>query len=114
MSAFKDKAIDALVAMKVLDEGIDVPACQTAVILSSTRNPRQYVQRRGRVLRRFPNKSKAVIYDFIVLPNSDFEQPASKRLIISEMERVNDFLLLADNKLEVEKQLDSIGLYYDI
>ncbi len=114
MEAFKDKAINALVAMKVLDEGIDVPACQTAVILSSTRNPRQYVQRRGRVLRRFPNKRKAIIYDFIVLPNSDFEQPASKKLISAEMERVNDFLLLADNKLQVEKQLEQLGLYYDI
>ncbi|WP_438863888.1 DEAD/DEAH box helicase family protein [Neptunicella sp.] len=114
MEAFKDKAINALVAMKVLDEGIDVPACQTAVILSSTRNPRQYVQRRGRVLRRFPNKRKAIIYDFMVLPNSDFEQPASKKLIYAEMERVNDFLLLADNKLQVEKQLEQLGLYYDI
>ncbi|MGI2205013.1 helicase-related protein [Shewanella oncorhynchi] len=114
MEAFKEKAINALVAMKVLDEGIDVPACQTAVILSSTRNPRQYVQRRGRVLRRFHNKRKAIIYDFIVLPNSDFEQPASKKLIAAEMERVNDFLLLADNKLQVEKQLEQLGLYYDI
>ncbi|MFY0657278.1 MAG: DEAD/DEAH box helicase family protein [Neptunomonas phycophila] len=114
MEAFKDKAINALVAMKVLDEGIDVPACKTAVILSSTRNPRQYVQRRGRVLRRFPNKRKAIIYDFIVLPSSNFEQPVSKKLISAEMERVNDFLLLADNKLQVEKQLEKLGLYYDI
>ncbi|MFC3202459.1 DEAD/DEAH box helicase family protein [Alteromonas oceani] len=114
MDAFKDEAIDALVAMKVLDEGIDVPACQTAVILSSTRNPRQYVQRRGRVLRKFPKKSKAIIYDFIVLPNSDFSQPASKKLISAEMERIGDFLLLADNKLEVENQLENLGLYYDI
>jgi superfamily II DNA or RNA helicase len=114
MDAFKDKAIDSLVAMKVLDEGIDVPACQTAVILSSTRNPRQYVQRRGRVLRRFPNKNKAVIYDFIVLPNSDFKQSHSKKLIAAEMERINDFLLLADNKYEVECALDKLGLYHDI
>lgn len=114
MDAFKDKAIDALVAMKVLDEGIDVPACQTAVILSSTRNPRQYVQRRGRVLRKFPNKNKAVIYDFIVLPNTDFNRPNAKKLISAEMERVNDFLLLADNKYEVEEQLNKLGLYYDI
>ena len=114
MESFKDKAIQGLVAMKVLDEGIDVPACQTAVILSSTRNPRQYVQRRGRVLRRFPNKTKAIIYDFIVLPNSNFNHPVSKKLILAEMERVNDFLQLADNKLQVEEQLDQLGLYYEI
>ncbi len=114
MDAFKDKAIDALVAMKVLDEGIDVPACQTAVILSSTRNPRQYVQRRGRVLRRFPNKRKATIYDFVVLPNASFEMPASKKLITAELERINDFLHLADNKLQVENQLEQLGLYYEL
>lgn len=114
MAAFKDKAIDSLVAMKVLDEGIDVPACQTAIILSSTRNPRQYVQRRGRVLRKFPNKDKAVIYDFVVLPRADFSQTHSKKLISAELERINDFLLLADNKFEVEGAIEKLGLYHDI
>src|SRR5690606_5491264 len=51
MQNFVEGAIDALVSMKVLDEGIDVPVCDKAFILASTRNPRQYVQRRGRILR---------------------------------------------------------------
>src|SRR5690606_21651048 len=54
LEMFKNQQIDALVAMKVLDEGIDVPACKTAFILASTKNPRQYIQRRGRVLRKYP------------------------------------------------------------
>ncbi|MGJ8674327.1 MAG: DEAD/DEAH box helicase family protein [Pseudoalteromonas sp.] len=112
MSSFKEKTIDALVAMKVLDEGIDVPACKTAYILASTKNPRQYVQRRGRILRKSENKHKAMIYDFVVLPIND--SPSSKRLKLSEAERINDFTLLATNKLQIEKIIEEHGLSYDL
>ena len=111
MSAFKDKTIDALVAMKVLDEGIDVPACKTAYILASTKNPRQYVQRRGRILRKSKNKHFSTIFDFVVLPTN--ESPASKKLKLSEAERINDFALLAVNKLEIEQLIEEHGLSYD-
>ena len=111
MSAFKDKTIDALVAMKVLDEGIDVPACKTAYILASTKNPRQYVQRRGRILRKSENKHISTIFDFVVLPTN--ESPASKKLKLSEAERINDFALLAVNKLEIEQLIEEHGLSYD-
>ena len=111
MSAFKDKTIDALVAMKVLDEGIDVPACKTAYILASTKNPRQYVQRRGRILRKAENKDISTIFDFVVLPTN--ESPASKKLKLSEAERINDFALLAVNKLEIEQLIEEHGLSYD-
>jgi superfamily II DNA or RNA helicase len=112
MSAFKDKTINALIAMKVLDEGIDVPACQTAYILASTKNPRQYVQRRGRILRKSENKHLSIIYDFVVLPAND--SSASKKLKLSEAERINDFALLAVNKLEIEQLIDEHGLTYDL
>lgn len=114
METFKDTSVDALVAMKILDEGIDVPACKTAYILASTRNPRQYIQRRGRVLRKFTNKDRATIYDFVVLPMGNFNHPTSKKLIASELERIHDFLLLADNKLQVKTKLKEIGIAYDI
>ena len=111
MSAFKDKTIDALVAMKVLDEGIDVPACKTAYILASTKNPRQYVQRRGRILRKSENKHLSTIYDFVVLPLNN--SPASQKLKLSEAERINDFTLLATNKADIEQLIDEHGLTYD-
>ena len=111
MSAFKEKTLDALVAMKVLDEGIDVPACKTAYILASTRNPRQYVQRRGRILRKSANKYISTIYDFVVLPINDGS--AAKKLKISEAERINDFALLAVNKVEIEQLIMESGLSYD-
>ena len=66
LEGFKDKSIKSLVAIKCLDEGVDIPSCETAFILASSSNPRQFVQRRGRILRRSPGKEKAIIYDFSV------------------------------------------------
>ena len=66
LNHFSDGDIQALVAMKCLDEGVDVPSAETAIILASTSNPREYIQRRGRILRRHPNKEIAIIYDMIV------------------------------------------------
>lgn len=113
LSTFKNGGIDALVAMKVLDEGIDVPACKTAYILASTKNPRQYVQRRGRVLRRSLNKNKADIYDFVILPNPNIQSSYSDKLISSELERIEEFTLLAMNKKEIENKIDRLGLRYE-
>ncbi|OUR79727.1 hypothetical protein A9Q83_04300 [Alphaproteobacteria bacterium 46_93_T64] len=110
MSSFKSKGIDALVSMKVLDEGIDVPSCNTAFILASTKNPRQYIQRRGRVLRRSSGKKYAVIYDFVVLPIDGIDSVAATKLKESEMERVEDFTALAINKYEIENIINELGL----
>jgi superfamily II DNA or RNA helicase len=110
LEMFKNQQIDALVAMKVLDEGIDVPACKTAFILASTKNPRQYIQRRGRVLRKYPEKNIANIYDFITLPNSDYQSSYAKTLKASELERIQDFTLLAINKVDIESIIDSLEL----
>ncbi|TNC82784.1 MAG: hypothetical protein C9356_02635 [Oleiphilus sp.] len=111
MQSFKDADIDALIAMKVLDEGVDVPACRSAYILSSTKNPRQYVQRRGRILRRFPGKTLAKIHDFVVLPlEGSSYGPALKR---AESERVFDFASLAINRLDVERQIEEIGFDFE-
>jgi superfamily II DNA or RNA helicase len=111
MSSFVSGGIDALVSMKVLDEGIDIPVCKTAFILASTKNPRQYVQRRGRILRKFPGKSYANIYDFVVLPAIGYEKSsASIKLVRSEKERVNDFMLLSKNKSDVYEELQRNGI----
>lgn len=108
MKNFSEGAIDALVSMKVLDEGVDVPVCNKAFILASTRNPRQYIQRRGRVLRRHQDKDVAVIYDFVVLPT--MKTTALNRLIEAELERIDDFMLLAINRNQVERNVGELGL----
>ena len=60
--------IQAIVAIKCLDEGVNIPGIKTAFILASTTNPKEYIQRRGRVLRKAEGKEYAEIYDFITLP----------------------------------------------
>ena len=68
LKSFADGDIDVLLSMKCLDEGVDVPRAENAIFLSSTGNPRQFIQRRGRVLRRHKDKNKARIWDMIIVP----------------------------------------------
>ena len=112
LAAFKDGLVDGLVSMKVLDEGVDIPACRTAFILASTRNPRQYVQRRGRILRKSPDKKIAKIYDFVVLPPSGLGSldESTKSLVRAEYERVSDFTRLSNNRLEIENVISNLEL----
>lgn len=103
MTSFKNAAIDALVSKRVLDEGIDVPACSQAIIMASTRNERQYVQRRGRVLRRAAGKEKAIIYDFVAIPPEDrCRVNCFISMLNQEMNRVNEFSSLSINKLHMD------------
>ncbi|MEP8912487.1 DEAD/DEAH box helicase family protein [Enterobacter mori] len=102
MVTFKNGEIDALVSKRVLDEGIDVPACSQAYIMASTRNERQYIQRRGRVLRHSPNKQKAVIYDFVSIPPSHRTQACFLSLIQQEQHRIKEFSSLSLNKLKLD------------
>lgn len=111
MDSFKEQHIDSLVAMKVLDEGIDVPVCRSAFILASTRNPRQYIQRRGRVLRKAADKSEALIVDFVVLPLPGVVNQFSQNLRRAELERINDFRLTAINLEEIDKRIIELGIY---
>jgi superfamily II DNA or RNA helicase len=82
--------------MKCLDEGVNVPSTRQAILMANSRNPKEFVQRRGRVLRRHPEsgKEKAIIYDMIVVPttNPDAELAASEKGILTrELERFEEF-----------------------
>lgn len=113
---FRLGVIDAMVAIRCLDEGIDVPACSTAYILASSRDPRQFVQRRGRILRRSPGKERAVIHDFIVVLPEGYETESdyAKRLITSELERVAEFSSLSENRPEAYHTLAPVLRMYDL
>lgn len=109
-------AIHALIAMKCLDEGVDIPSASTGVIMSSTQNPRQFVQRRGRLLRRDPDnpKSHAAIFDFLVLPRAtDAATASEKRLIGSELSRAVELADAARNP-EIRFQLIEWAYEYDL
>ena len=99
----------AIVAIKCLDEGFNIPSIKTAFILASTTNPKQYIQRRGRVLRKFPGKEYAEIYDFVVVPRdlnclgniSEEELSIEQSLIKHEIERVKEFANISENSSQV-------------
>lgn len=116
LDSFKNGHIHSLVAMKCLDEGIDVPACSTAFILASSSQPRQFIQRRGRILRKSKNKKYAVIYDFFVtLPiNNVKDKDFEKKLMIKELKRINEFAKLSMNKGEVFNTLLSFLTTHDL
>jgi len=113
--------LQALVAIKCLDEGFNIPEIQTAFILASTTNPKEYIQRRGRVLRLAPNKKFAEIYDFITLPRTvedshnltEFEQQYEQGLVKREFDRMNEFNRLAINSTQNNQEIiwDLIASY---
>ena len=100
--------LQALVAIKCLDEGVNIPSIKTAFILASSTNPKEYIQRRGRVLRKFPGKDYAVIFDFITLPfpmdEIGFQSQeiinSTKGLVKREIIRMLDFAEIAENPSE--------------
>ena len=112
LSNFKLGSIDAIAAIKVLDEGFDVPMCQEAFITASSRSERQFVQRRGRILRKFPGKKEAIIHDFVIIPEG--KDPIYKTLIENELTRVREFYSVANNKDEVYDQVSKIISNYDL
>lgn len=113
---FRVGVIDALVAIRCLDEGIDVPACSTAYILASSRDPRQFIQRRGRILRRSPGKTHATIHDFVVvLPDGhEDESDYARRLVKAELGRVAEFSKLSENRSEAYTVLADQLRRYDL
>jgi superfamily II DNA or RNA helicase len=88
-----------LISIRCLDEGVDIPAVSHALILASSQNPRQFIQRRGRVLRKSDGKHFAVIHDAIVLPVSLDLEPEQTSLLKSEMLRSIEFANNAVNKM---------------
>jgi superfamily II DNA or RNA helicase len=117
LDGFEKGEYDALIAMKCLDEGVDVPATKQAILMSNTGNPMQFIQRRGRVLRRFPNKEKSIIYDFVVVPSKhpDASLISSDRTILEkELRRFEEFAETADNERQANIKLRSLRIRYEI
>ncbi len=99
---------NVLVAIKCLDEGVDVPSTRNAILMCSSGNPKEYIQRRGRVLRRFPGKGKAIIYDFTAVPNitdSRLNSEIEQKIFDSQMKRLGEFAKDSMNESEVLRQI---------
>lgn len=117
LDQFAQSDLDVLVSMKCLDEGVDVPRTEQAIFCASTGNPRQFVQRRGRILRKSPEKHLATIYDMVVVPSKSHRvgnYNTEKRLIENELKRVYEFAGLALNQMEALERVQPVLNLYDI
>lgn len=106
LGQFERGSIEALVAIRCLDEGVDVPATRLAFFLASSMNPRQFVQRRGRILRLAEGKERATVYDFLVVParGERAGSPESARsLLRREMPRFVEFSSGAVNRFSARE-----------
>lgn len=100
-----------LLSIRCLDEGVDIRQISHAIILASTQNPRQYIQRRGRVLRLHEQKYRAKIWDCLVVPNGEIGEEAN--YILAELRRAEEFAITAENsssltRIRLLKQLYGI------
>lgn len=103
LAGFDNGKIDCIISMKVLDEGVDLKKADKAFLLASTSNPRQYIQRCGRVLRNYPNKPVAKVYDFLVYPEQSDTFSADsieKEILYKEFKRAYYFASYSSNKGE--------------
>lgn len=111
--------LQALAAMKCLDEGVDVPSTRSAYFLASSGNPREFIQRRGRILRKAPGKEFSVIHDFIAIPpvNLDRESAsfsAERSIVRRELERFTEFANQALNKHQALDVIWSLAEQYGL
>lgn len=115
-------SLQALIAIRCLDEGVNIPSIRKAFILASSTNPKQYIQRRGRVLRRFKDKDYAEIYDFIMSPLSlgavdSYDEETvrlTRSLVKKEITRMLDFVNLAENPSVADSLISQLIKEYDI
>ncbi len=117
LSNFAAGIYQILVAIRCLDEGVDVPATENAVLMCSSGNPKEHIQRRGRILRRFPGKNEAAIYDITALPSMSDGQASNKtrkEMIEKQLERIDVFAEDALNKSEVLGEVFKIKQRYRI
>jgi len=117
LDSFEKGEYKALVAMKCLDEGVDVPATERAILMSNSGNPKQFIQRRGRVLRPAEGKDKAVIYDMFVVPtmNPGDEIPdIEKKILKKELERFEEFAENAVNRHSAWNTIDRVRRAYKL
>ncbi len=121
LTDFANGDLQALVAMKCLDEGVDVPSTRTAFILASSSNPREFIQRRGRILRKAPGKEFATIYDLIAVPptawtvsRDSLTFQAERSIVRRELQRFKEFASPALNKHQALDVIWEIAKRYSL
>ena len=103
---FENRDVQILIAMKCLDEGVDIPSAKIGIIMASTTNPREFIQRRGRLLRRSKGKAVSEIFDMIVAPIFEEHDQSeailvARKILNKELSRVNEFAQDARNASDI-------------
>lgn len=117
LSDFASGKLQVLTSMKCLDEGVDVPRSELAIFCASTGNPRQFIQRRGRILRKHPDKFMAEIHDLVVAPevNPGTDSFRMERALLKgELMRVKNFSLLSENPSYSQLEFKSVMEHYGL
>lgn len=104
LQKFTEGSYQVLVAMRCLDEGVDIPPARMAILMASSGNPREYIQRIGRIIRRYPGKSEATIHDIIVIPSQVGLPPEvrelERRIFEKELKRYEEIAKTAINSAD--------------
>ena len=118
--------LKCVLAIRILDEGIDIPPLKTAIIMASDGNPKQFIQRRGRILRKWPGtysdgskKEFAEIYDIFVIPTFhpkiDLEFMKTERKIVEkELKRHKEMVEISRNPEFGLEKINKIRKLYDV
>ena len=121
LERFASRNLQGLVAMKCLDEGVDVPGTQSAYILASSSNPREFIQRRGRILRNAPGKAEAKIYDLIAVPSLNTEVikasplfETERKILRRELRRFHEFSRTAKNQHRAVSEIWQLAKTYNL
>jgi superfamily II DNA or RNA helicase len=121
LADFADGTLQSLAAIRCLDEGVDVPSTETAYLLASSSNPREFIQRRGRILRKSPNKEFSFLYDLITVPptiSKDSENESvfnlERKIMSKELMRFKEFADYARNKHEAISVIRDIAHRYHL
>lgn len=114
LNDLSEDKIDCVIAMKVLDEGVDIKRLSRAIFVSSSGNSKQFIQRRGRILRKSEGKKIAEIYDICVLADlknqKDEEfRKIEEKITANEFRRLAIFSISAHNKVDCYEELEKIG-----
>lgn len=99
--------LGVLLAIRCLDEGVDIPSAKIGIILASSGNVKEFIQRRGRLMRPAAGKEKAIIYDFCVLPENPEDPVKDTGIVQVELRRISEFADDALNKSEVYNLINS-------
>lgn len=118
---FAAGTLQALVAIRCLDEGVDVPSTKVAYLLASTSNPREFIQRRGRILRKAEGKEFSILYDLITIPphsdslsENNLVFRTERAIIKKELSRFKEFADFALNKHQAIDKIWGIAERYHL